>query len=129
MKLIILAASLVLSMSTNASVNGTSPGTTSPGTIVVKCTGNLGAAQVDKTLQFGGSNLSKQDFAIHDGVIFAIQLASYKGFIDIILLQEVRDLHGNVLSSGYIRSHGGTELDLVDNAKGITLICDMEGQP
>ena len=122
MKLLMLIAGLFLISGAQAS---SSHGLNTAATITVSCSGNIEMTEVNKVLQFGGANYSKQDFAVHNGVYFAIQLASYKGFIDILLIQETRDTKGDVTSSGYIRTHGGTELDLVDNAKGITLTYNL----
>lgn len=96
-----------------------------PGAILITCKGNIGSSSVYRLLTFGGSNPALQDFAFSGSTVYSIQLGSFEGFIDILMVQTVKDNKGNVVSSGYVRTHGGTALDLVDSAKHINLTCNM----
>jgi hypothetical protein len=106
---------------------GTSAFASSPTDIVITCKGNIGSSTVNHALTFGGANPSTQDFASYNNVTYSIQLGSYLGFIDILMVQTVMDEKGKQTAGGYIRTHGGTALDLVDPAKHINLTCNMTG--
>jgi hypothetical protein len=99
------------------------------GTILITCKGNIGSSSVYRLLTFGGSHPTLQDFAFSGNTVYSIQLGSFEGFIDILMVQTVKDEKGNIISSGYVRTHGGTALDLVDSAKHINLTCDMSEAP
>jgi hypothetical protein len=123
MKFSFLIASLLFSLAAEALPQPTAH------TIPVLCIGRLGEAKLLQNLEFGGANSNKQQIAVYEGVTYSLQLASFKGFIDILLWQEIKNPFGNVTGASYIRSHGGTELDLVDNIKNVTVICSLGGNP
>jgi hypothetical protein len=98
-----------------------------PSQIQVGCIGHVGNTKILNNLQFGDGTGDIRDLSVVDGITYSIQVGSYQGQADMILLMNVKDSGGVIIGnlSSWIRAHGASELEYSNGPKNSLIYCTM----